>query len=78
MQTLRIGGMTCGHCERAVTEAVKGLDPTASVRVSLDSGRLTTSSDRPAAELAGAIRDAGYEVLPSDDAPPSSPDPATP
>ena len=28
-QTLTVQGMTCGHCEKAVTTAIKTLDPQA-------------------------------------------------
>ena len=31
-QTFNVQGMTCGHCERAVTQAVKTVDPPAEVR----------------------------------------------
>ncbi len=31
MQNFKVSGMTCGHCVRAVTEAVKDVDPAASV-----------------------------------------------
>ena len=30
-QTLTVQGMTCGHCEKAVTKAIKTLDPAAPV-----------------------------------------------
>ncbi|MEN9780755.1 MAG: Heavy-metal-associated domain, partial [Pseudomonadota bacterium] len=26
-QTFQVQGMTCGHCERAVTQALKSVDP---------------------------------------------------
>ncbi len=62
MQTLKVDGMTCGHCERAVTAAVQKLDPRATVQVDLTSGLVKTGSDLPADQLADAIRAAGYEV----------------
>ncbi len=62
MQTLKVDGMTCSHCERAVTAAVQKLDPHATVQVDLASGLVTTGSDVPADQLADAIRAAGYEV----------------
>ncbi len=62
MQTLKVDGMTCSHCERAVTAAVQKLDPHATVQVDLASGLVKTGSDLPADRLAKAIREAGYEV----------------
>ena len=32
MLELNVTGMTCGHCVRTVTQAVKGVDPEAQVR----------------------------------------------
>ena len=32
-QTHNVQGMTCGHCERAVTQAVQQIDPAATVRI---------------------------------------------
>jgi copper chaperone CopZ len=31
-QTFNVQGMTCGHCERTVTQAVKSVDPAAEVK----------------------------------------------
>ncbi len=33
--TLQVSGMTCGHCENAVKNAIMGVDGVASVMVSL-------------------------------------------
>jgi copper chaperone len=35
MQVFSVEGMTCGHCVRAVTDAVRNQDPAASVNVNL-------------------------------------------
>ena len=59
----QVQGMTCGHCERAVTQAVKGVDPDASVRIDRASGSVHvahSSADRAA--LAAAIAEEGYAV----------------
>jgi copper chaperone len=52
--------MTCGHCVRAVTQAVKTVDPEAEVRVDLGSKRVRVESQRPAGELIRALDAAGY------------------
>lgn len=60
--TFQVQGMTCGHCERAVVNAVREVDPNAVVRVDLDTGRVVVESDRERAALAAAIADEGYPV----------------
>ncbi len=54
--------MTCGHCVRAVTEAVQQVDPAAKIKVDLKAGQARVESTAPAGKLEDAIRDAGYEV----------------
>ena len=62
MLTLKVSGMTCDHCVRAVSEAVHGVDPAAQVQVDLASGVVKVDSAEDRAELARAIEDAGYSV----------------
>ena len=60
-----VTGMTCGHCERAVTQAVKGLDPAAEVRIDRAANRVEVASQQPRAALAAAIAEEGYGVAPA-------------
>lgn len=62
MQTFQVKGMTCGHCERAVIQAVQALDSAAEVKVDLAKGEVRVASDVPAERLMEAIREEGYEV----------------
>lgn len=62
MQTFQVKGMTCGHCERAVIQAVQALDAAAEVKVDLAKGEVRVASDVPAERLMEAIREEGYEV----------------
>ena len=39
-QQFTVTGMTCGHCEKAVTAAVRQLDPGAEVRIDRPSGKV--------------------------------------
>ena len=39
-QTFTVTGMTCGHCEKAVTRAIQQLDPQAEVKIDLPSGKV--------------------------------------
>lgn len=61
-QTFDVRGMTCGHCERAVTEAVKAVDPKAEVEVDRAANRVHVESDQLREVIANAIRDEGYTV----------------
>ena len=61
-QTFQVQGMTCGHCERAVTQAIKSVDPQAEVRIDRAAGRVEVQSQQPRDKLAAAIAEEGYEV----------------
>lgn len=61
-QRFRVVGMSCGHCVRAVTEAVHGVDQAAQVQVDLPTGTVTVQSGADGATLGAAIADAGYEA----------------
>jgi copper chaperone len=61
-QTFTVTGMTCGHCEKAVTRAVKQLDPQAEVRIDRPANKVEVESGQPRAALAQAIADEGYTV----------------
>ena len=64
--TFQVRGMTCAHCERAVVSSISRLDGVQSVTVDLPTGLVTTSVDRPTdrAEIAAAVDDAGYTLVP--------------
>jgi copper chaperone len=62
-QEFNVQGMTCGHCVKAVTQAVQLLDSAAAVSVELDSGKVVINSDVPRERLVEAIRDEGYSVV---------------
>ena len=60
--TLQVQGMTCGHCEHAVTQAVQQIDPQASVRIDRAQGKVEVQSSAPREALAAAITEEGYTV----------------
>lgn len=60
--TFTVTGMTCGHCEKAVTRAVKQLDPLAEVRIDRPANKVEVESGQPRAVLAQAITEEGYAV----------------
>ena len=61
-QMFDVQGMTCGHCERAVTQAVKTVDPAAEVRVDIAGGKVQVQTSQPREAIAKAIADEGYPV----------------
>lgn len=61
-QTFEVKGMTCGHCEKAVTRAILQLDPQAEVQIDRASDQIEVHSQQPRAALAKAIADEGYTV----------------
>ena len=62
--TFTVQGMTCGHCERAVTSAIQQLDPQAQVRIDRAQNRVDVDSSQPREALAAAIAEEGYQVTP--------------
>jgi copper chaperone CopZ len=65
--TINVSGMTCGHCISAVTMELSLLPSVTEVEVDLESGQVTITSDAALeqAQLATAIDEAGYELVPS-------------
>jgi copper chaperone len=63
-QSFHVKGMTCGHCERAVTQAVRTLDPQAAVNIDRTTGKVDVDSSQPREAIAAAIAEEGYSVAP--------------
>ena len=63
-EAFTVQGMTCGHCERAVTSAIQQLDPQAQVRIDRAQNRVDVDSSQPREALAAAIAEEGYQVTP--------------
>lgn len=61
MIDLQIPNMTCGHCVRAVTEAVKAADPAAKVVVDLPSHKVQVETSAPREAVVARLAEAGYE-----------------
>lgn len=56
-----VSDMTCGHCVKAITQAVQTAVPGATVDVDLASHRVSVTPGEQAAAIEAAIRDAGYD-----------------
>ncbi|WP_373387616.1 heavy-metal-associated domain-containing protein [Pseudomonas alcaligenes] len=62
MQILKVSGMSCGHCVRAITRVVQAGDPAAEVQIDLGAGEVRVASRQSLEQLLQAIRDKGYEA----------------
>jgi copper chaperone len=63
MQVFSVEGMTCGHCVRAVTQAVQNQDPAAEVKVDLAAKQVSVQSQLSPEVIASLIREEGYTVV---------------
>jgi copper chaperone CopZ len=64
--TFQVTGMTCAHCQRAVTAEIAGVEGVESVNVELASGTVTVTALQPVdrADIAAAVDEAGYALIP--------------
>jgi copper chaperone len=64
-ETIKVGGMSCGHCVSAVEGSVKELNGISTVKVNLDEGLVDVEFD-PALisldKIKEAIDEQGYDV----------------
>ena len=63
-QTFIVTGMTCGHCEKAVTRAIQQVDPQAEVKIDRSNNLVHVQSQQPRESLIRAISEEGYAVTP--------------
>jgi copper chaperone CopZ len=61
----KVSGMTCGHCEGAVSQEISALDGVTAVKAVAKSGEVTVTSAAPLDEEAvrAAVDEAGYELV---------------
>jgi len=64
--TFQITGMTCSHCQRAVTEEIGRIPGVSDVTVDLARGSATVTATDPVdrADVAHAVDEAGYALVP--------------
>ena len=58
----QVQGMTCGHCERAVQQAISQVDAHAQPTLDRTTGQVVVQSESQRETLASAIREEGYTV----------------
>lgn len=62
MVTLKIEGMTCDHCVKAVSAALQQIPGVTDVRVDLEHGRAEVDGTAEVERLMAAVRAEGYGV----------------
>ena len=64
--TFQVTGMTCGHCQRAVTEEISRIPGVQGVTVDLATCGVTVTATQPVdrADVARAVDEAGYTLIP--------------
>jgi copper chaperone CopZ len=64
-QKFSVAGMTCSHCEMAVTAELRKLEGVTRVTVDVPAGTVITESIEPLPieTVAAAIDEAGYELV---------------
>ena len=60
--TLSVKGMSCGHCEQSVEEALRGVEGVTDVAADNEVNQVTVEGDADTAALVQAVEDAGYSA----------------
>ena len=62
MLSLKVSGMTCGGCIKAVTKAIQAQDPSATVQADLGTQIISLETTLSQAQASQLITDAGFPV----------------
>lgn len=60
--TLKVTGMTCGHCVAAVTKALENTPGVDKADVSLEKGQAIVSGNADSQAMVAAVKEEGYEA----------------
>jgi copper chaperone len=61
--TLKIDGMSCGHCVMSVKKAIDGVEGVSTSDVEVGSAKVTYDESKTDSDaIAGAVTSAGYKV----------------
>ena len=60
--TLKVSGMTCGHCSATVTSALKKVSGVQSAQADLAKGEALVTGHADAPSLIRAVKEEGYEA----------------
>jgi copper chaperone CopZ len=58
--TITVEGMSCGHCEQTVEDALRGVDGVTDATADREGNRASVDGDADVGELVRAVEDAGY------------------
>ncbi|WP_423999172.1 CopZ family metallochaperone [Haloarcula salina] len=58
--TITVEGMTCGHCEQTVEEALRDVSGVTDATADRDAEQASVEGDADATALVQAVEDAGY------------------
>lgn len=61
-RTITVEGMSCGHCEQTVEEALQETDGVTDATANHEAQEATVRGDADAATLVQAVEDAGYDA----------------
>jgi len=60
--TLSVEGMSCGHCEQTVEEAIEALAGVQNAEADRESEQVTVDGDASPEQLVAAVEDSGYDA----------------
>lgn len=60
--TITVDGMSCGHCERTVADAIEAVSGVTDVSVDRTTGTAMVDGKADVNDLVAAIEDAGYQA----------------
>jgi len=60
--TITVTGMSCGHCEQTVEQALADLPGVTAATADKDAEQATIEGEADVADLVAAVQDAGYEA----------------
>ena len=62
MTTFTVTGMSCGHCEQTVEDALVAVEGVTSASADRGADSVTVEADADMTALVAAVEDAGYEA----------------
>lgn len=62
MTQLKVEGMTCGHCQSAVKNALESVDGVQGAEVNLEQGTAQVTGSADPAKLVAAVEEEGYQA----------------
>lgn len=62
MTQLKVEGMTCGHCQSAVKQALESVEGVEKAEVNLEQGTAQVVGSADTAKLIAAVEEEGYQA----------------